>query len=455
MSPTTAENFIPTDLLNDDPSDDIIPPPSSHPGSSRLGHLALAYGTARSEHNQEPQSPRSFHSRSPSILSSPRGSLRQLHQFRDPLDDNQSSEAASSPFAGMSTDGNTANSRRISRLFDFSRQRGKTSLNESPVLGTLKQGESQSFPLDSDGPGESSTQGHRRNKGSGNWSSPMSTIWHRRAVDSGEASPMSRLGFARKSRRVTGASDLYSLDVSSPQRSSSYSIDNVLPRPSSESQPFPWGPDVARMRGSALGTDFSALGGPWSQNVSRRQSLHHGSASNLSIGTTPLDPDSVSTHTAPIGTGRAKARAFTPKLNPTAPSFTARLFGNKDGKKEAKGDKAGEKGKAKEKEKDKETDRKESVDLDNYPGDSSPQAHRVSKDGFSINTSTASMADSRDSLDRSPSSTPSEAANNSMPKESLMQRITRKSSSSKFSVPWSKDKTSVFSKKTGEPSTPS
>ena len=36
-----------------------------------------------------------------------------------------------------------------------------------------------------------------------------------------------------------------------------------------------------------------------------------------------------------------------------------------------------------------------------------------------------------------------------------MQRITRKSSSSKFNLPFSKERSGLFSKKAGEPSTPS
>ena len=81
----------------------------------------------------------------------------------------------------------------------------------------------------------------------------------------------------------------------------------------------------------------------------------------------------------------------------------------------------------------------------------SPSNPRLSKDSHSIATAD-SLADSRESLDRSTSGTASEALTPSGPKETLMQKITRKSSSSKFAS-WSKDR-SLFSKKSGEPSTP-
>jgi hypothetical protein len=65
---------------------------------------------------------------------------------------------------------------------------------------------------------------------------------------------------------------------------------------------------------------------------------------------------------------------------------------------------------------------------------------RRSKDSRSIRTS---AAESRESLERVSSATPSEIAN---PKESFIQKITRKGSSGKFNMPW-KDRAGLFSKK--------
>jgi hypothetical protein len=76
------------------------------------------------------------------------------------------------------------------------------------------------------------------------------------------------------------------------------------------------------------------------------------------------------------------------------------------------------------------------------PEDASPPDSRRSRDSRSITT-----AESHDPLERTPSGTPSDPV--AGPKETLMQKITRKSSSSKFNIPW-KDKVA----KKGEPSTP-
>ncbi|KAL9113178.1 MAG: hypothetical protein Q9187_007662 [Circinaria calcarea] len=63
------------------------------------------------------------------------------------------------------------------------------------------------------------------------------------------------------------------------------------------------------------------------------------------------------------------------------------------------------------------------------------------------------MAESHDSLEQSTSGTASDSMGSSAPKETLMQRITRKGSSSKFNVPWSKDRASLFSKRNGDQAT--
>jgi len=288
----------------------------------------------------------------------------------------------------------------------------------------------------------------------------MSSFLARNIVSSGtttdgDATSRPSLGLTRRSRLHMFGSKLEPSDQlasinrsSSPRPSSTYSFENALPRPSSDSQPFGWGSsDSAHQRSSPLVADWSSIGGPWSRSQSRRASIQHGSTSNLSLGTTPLDPDDYSSSyaskispPAPIGTGRTKARqsAVTPKLNPAAPSFTTRLFSRNEAKKGTNS-----RGKDIEKAKDTESD---------YGADeSSPPTSRLSRDARSIATATS---ESHDSLDYTLSASPSESANNAIPKETLMQRITRKSSSSKFNVPWSKERGSLFSKKAGEPSTP-
>jgi hypothetical protein len=471
-----AQKLLPSDLLGDDDGlGDSVPDDGEEGASS--SHHRLSYMSMTNGSNNQDNSPMSLDSRSPSLISSPRESLHNLHGYypaREQLteSDRQSIQSAHSPFASSITAGSNAmNGRKLTGLFNFNRQRGKSSINEAPLLGTLKQGQSQSFPRNFDQEPLDALSPARRRIGSGNWTNPMSSFLTRSTMGSASgADGDSRLGFSRKGRlhmfgpKLDTADQLAALNRSdSPRPSSTYSYENALPRPSSDSHPFGWAPsDSALQRSSPLHVDWSSLGGsgPWSRTQSRRASIQHGSTSNLSIGSTPLDPSDFSSPyaskltPAPIGTGRGKAkqRAATPKLNPAAPSFTTRLFSRNDTKKSTKGDKTpGEKP-------DKGKDIEKSKDLDsdtNAEFDSSPSASRLSKDTHSITTA-VSIGESHDSLDHAVSSTPSEGVptSTSTPKESLMQRITRKSSSSKFNIPWSKDRSSLFSKKAGEPSTP-
>ena len=387
--------------------------------------------------------------------------------------------STNSPFAGGTTaDTNPIAARRLAGLFNFNRQRGKPSTHDLPLLGTLKQGQSQSFPrnLDTGAPilgGFDPIGSGRRRVSSGTWANPMASLLARsmagpNGLTDGEGASTGRSGFGRRSGRNMFGSKLELVDPStsidrssSPRPSSTYSIENVFPRPSTDSQPFGWSiADNAHQRSSPLGVDWSTLGGPWSRNNSRRPSVQHGSSSNLSLGSTPLDPeDYQSTFAkqgsapAPIGTERfhISQRPLTPKLNPAAPSFTTRLFSRNDTKKLPKGEKVNEK--AAERLKIRELEKSKESETDQAFEESSPSNSRLSRDARSIAAAT-SMVESRDSLEQSTLGTPSDSMGSSAPRETLMQRITRKGSSSKFNVPWAKDRGSLFSKKNGDPATP-
>ena len=485
MSPT-ANMLLPSNLLRDDDAMTSRSRPSSDQGAARgvnINPLAL-YGQSFTEaYIHGPQSPASETSRSPSLLSSPHDSLHNLHSYYPPSEifgetDQQSVNSTNSPFtAGVAAESNPIAARRLAGLFNFNRQRGKPLAHDLPLLGTLKQGQSQSFPrnLDTGAPNSGafdSVGSARRRVSSGTWANPMASLLARSmaspsGLTEGEVAPTGRAGFGRRSRRNMFGSKLEPGDPStsfdrssSPRPASIYSVEKVFPRPSTDSQPFGWSiADNARQRSSPLGVDWSTLGGPWSRNNSRRPSVQHGSSSNLSLGSTPLDPeDYQSTFSkqgsapAPIGTERFQIsqRPVTPKLNPAAPSFTTRLFSRNDTKKPNKGErineKTGEKAKNREGEKPKESE------VDSTIEDPSPSNSRLSRDARSIVTAT-SMAESHDSLEQSTSGTASDSMGSSAPKETLMQRITRKGSSSKFNVPWAKDRASLFSKKNGDQAT--
>ena len=483
MSPT-ADMLLPSNLLRDDD------PPSHelHNDScyETVGDLVTDPFFARRPsstgvNTHGPHSPVSLNSRSPSIFSSPHDSLHNLHGYHPGAEpfaesDRQSVHSTSSPFAsGVAANTNPIAARRLAGFFNFSRQRGKSSANEPPLLGSLKQGQSQSFPRNVDQASLGPLDSGRRRVSSGTWANPMANLLARNTSASnslqGDRPVATRTGTGRRSRLNMFGSKLEPFDATvsfdrppSPRPSSTYSFENALPWPSTDSQPFGWSmPDGHPNRSSPLGVNWSALGNPWSRNQSRRASVQHGSSSNLSLGSTPLDLDDYQSAMgrqvsppAPIGTERLQAsqRPVTPKLNPAAPSFKTRFFSRSDVKKVEKGekpDKAAENGT--EKSKNKDVEKPKDKETDSTYEESSPPNSRLSKDARSIGTAT-SMAESHESLEHSTSGTPSETHTPCGTKETLMQRITRKSSSSKFNVPWSKDRSSLFSKRNGEPSTP-
>lgn len=474
MSPT-ANALLPSNLFRDE---DVHGPLRGNKRGDRTfygEHLSSLSPSAGDSEPHCPISPVSSSSRSPSIFSSPRDSLQNVHNHQagaDPLleNDRHSANSAGTSFASVAVDTNPMAARRLASLFNFNRQRGK-STNDPPPLGTLKQGQSQSFPRNL----EQETLdpvGTRRRRGSyGNWANPMASFLTRNAALSGESteangSLTSRPSVGRRSRLNMFGSKYDPLEPSallegpsSPRPSSTYSFENVLPRPSTDSQPFGWPVlDSIPHRSSPLGADWSGTRGPWSRSQSRRQSIQHGSTSNLSLGSTPLDPEDYQSTLgkqisppAPIGTRpQSSQRPVTPKLNPAAPTFKT-LFSRGDARRASKAEKTSDK--AAEKSKDKVAEEGKDMAFEALLEESSPTDPRLSRDAHSIATAT-SMAESHDSLDHSTSGTPSEAVTPSGPKETLMQRITRKSSSSKFTVPWGKDRGGLFSKKVGEPSTP-
>lgn len=467
MSPA-ASNLLPSNLFRDE--DNTVQ--GFHEASGQdstgtngptdffLGHaLTNSDVSARGLHT-----PASASSRTGSVFPSPHESSQNLPGYPSRTDpfmegDQHPSSSTSAPFhPSVTADSNPLATSRLANLFSstFNRQRGKPGTQEPPLLGTLKQGQSHSFPRNL----EQETldlNGSRRRKGShGNWANPMAGLLTRNTDpprDSGLIT--ARTGSGRRSRLNMFAPKIDGLESFSDQHpssrpSSTYSFDQIIARQSTDSQRFGWAvSDGLPNRSSPLGGHWSS--GPWAP--SRRPSLQHGSTSNLSVGSTPLDPDAYpgpfpkqSSEQAPIGTRpRSSQRPVTPKLNPAAPAFN--FLKRAEAKKTAKAEKLGVK--SVEKGKDKANETGDIDDADSMHESSPPP--RLSRDAQSITTA-ASTADSHDSFDRSTSGTPSEAVTPSGPKETLMQKITRKSSSSKFNVPWSKER-GFFSKRAGEPST--
>lgn len=478
MSPR-ADLLLPANLLGDESADDTLakdddlPPQAANvEGASDPFNSSRQNTLPGESERQEVSSVRSSSSRSASIFTSPRDSLNNIP-------DGERRWAHPSQMSGDNREpsvGGASGSRNfVSGIFGFNRQRGKTTADEPPVLGSLKSGESQSFPRNF---GDSLDPLARRRRLSygGNWAAPVTNLFPR----SGPGTNDKEGGLTRMSPSRRGFPSLFSstkvnsttlpvfgkqsasssgydqfgprhefadfitnanmrADSSSSRPSSVYSFER-LPRPSSDSQPFGWGaPERSNLRGSPLGPDWSASQ-TWSRTHSRRPSLTYGSTSNLSMQASPEEDiyeeskEPMRPLQAPIGTRPTSSqRPVTPKLNPAAPSFTTLFARNKD--------------KFKEKAKSKDIEALKQSEQDMQPEDASPPESRRSKDSRSIATG-GSMADSRESLERTASGTPSDTT---PCKETFIQKITRKSSSNKFNS-W-KEKGGLFSRK-GEPSTP-
>ncbi|KAL4895724.1 hypothetical protein BDV59DRAFT_199711 [Aspergillus ambiguus] len=452
MSPR-ADALLPSDLLGDEESPEL-PRPIFRP---RFSNVDQPNNQLESFPHGSP-SPGSSSSRPESMFGSP-------HEI--PAQETESQSVA----LGDATEAPKSASRRLSGLFGFHRARGKTLADEPPLLGTLKPGQSQSFPRNME---EMDPIGARRRRLSytGNWANPITLLPKsntasvtadsssdhlpsRRAAISSIFSP-SRFGFGSGGglAKSTDNPDLNTgynqfsprhdpIDPSSilgtvrrgslsPRPSSTFSFDNQLPHPSTDNRHFGWPSAEKPGHRSPLGFDWASPS-TWSRVHSRRPSTQYGSSGHLPLGLTG-EPDFLQDSSferqgrplqAPIGTRPSSShRPLTPKLNPAAPTFKT-IFTSK------KSDKDKEKDKGKEKDLD--------VPFEFLVDDGSPSESRASKDSRSLSIFTR---DSYESLERMPSAA---SADNNSSKESFIRKITRKGSSGKFSS-W-KDRSGLFSKK--------
>ncbi|KAL4787464.1 hypothetical protein BJX76DRAFT_354176 [Aspergillus varians] len=456
MSPR-AGALLPSDLLGDEESPEL-PRPIIRPRFSDLEQPAAQ----RDSFPPGPPSPDSSESQPASLLASPQEAQKHSQETDTqavPLGDTQQAPKSASS--------------RLSGFFNFNRPRGKTLAEDPPLLGTLKQGQSQSFPRDMD---EIEPIGHRRRRLSytTSWANPMSLLprnnttgatadsssdhlpSRRTAISSIFSS--SKFGFGGGSglgKGGEGGTDLTSgynqfsprhdpIEPSSilgtvrrgslsPRPSSTFSFDNQLPHPSTDNRHFGWPSADKSGHRSPLGFDWTSPS-TWSRAQSRRRSTtQYGSSGHLPIGFSG-DSDFIDDSSferqgrplqAPIGTRPSSShRPITPKLNPAAPTFTTIFGGEKSDRKEKDQGNSNEDG-----------DSSFQMSFNN----GSPFESRTSRDSRSLSSYPRG---SYESLERMPSAL---SADNASSKESFIQKITRKSSSSKFGS-W-KDRSGFFSKK--------
>lgn len=394
----------------------------------------------------------------------------------------QQSSQSSSSQVSQPTDGTAeSTSRRLSAFFGFHRQRGKTLGDGPPPLGSLDKGHSNSFPKSEQDLDPIGTRRRRRSH-TENWSNPMTGLFPRTqnaAVVPDTSSDHAPLSVSSNNNNSSGSvqantptrkSSMFSslfpasrffnkqdpasergynqfsprhdpIDPSilvrgesSPRPSSTYSRENPFPQPGSDNTLFGW-PVQERLSNP---NRVSPLGGAdwpspvsWSRSQSRRQSTSLGSSTHLPVIPSSTEPEFLQSSSAlpvqaPIGTRPPSSHhaPSTPKLNPAAPSFKT-IFSKKL-----------------EKVKSKDSSEAKSHNDDEEAFDAKEESPASRRGSHSTKSIQASIAESNDSVEPAASVTPSESS----AKESFMQKLSRKSSSSKFSISW-KDRGSLFSKK--------
>lgn len=438
LSPS-AHKLLPSNIFTDDEHDEPGSPASEEEPSSPF----LQRQTASPE--GDPQSPDS--GRSASILSSPYGSAQNLPFPILPNDDNerQSLHSHHDNFSSPHPAPRQPAPHRLSSLFPFQRGRPSKAAEEPPQLGSLKHGQSQSFPRETD-EGDAGT--NRRRISLSNWG----VFQNRNSVGPDTmdtyAPQTGTRGFSARNLLPFGSramTTVYDRDQTSPRPASIASSD--VPRPSTDSGSL-WPPQEqgAFTRSRRI---WSPENSSWSRNPSRRPSLH-GSPSALKTSLANvddeildddalLDPQVSPSQVGVIGS-RSTKKSLARTLNPAAPGFSPFIGGIFKGK-EAKN---------KEKERARGT-------VEDLPPPSSGNDFLVERSDSRLSTSVqsrASVSESHDSLslDHSFSNTPSEPANYNGLKETtspdnVVRKLFRKGSSSKFSL------SSRLSKKTGPGST--
>lgn len=440
LSPT-AHSLIPSGIF-----DETFEDAAEHLPNQYLPESVTA---AEEDH---PQSPLSSDGRSLNMFSSPHGSSHNLPfpQYNDM--DSQSLNINSSPQQPP-----LPSSHRLSSLLsNFQRSRGpKPADVEGPAIGSLKAGQSQSFPRSTD---DHDMPGNKR-RISFSWMNRHSGAEPSRT----SMGPTSRPFSARRLNPFASSAGALTGENESPDSRPASIASTDLPRPSTDSGSI-WN----------IPGDFSMLAknrvwspneGRWSsRNPSRRPSL--GAAPTVLETTLATandeildDDDLLNPQTSPSQVGVIGSRppshraSMSRNLNPAAPTFrTPSFFSRRD--RDASPDR-GLKGREK-RGKSKEGRMKGlealTPTIEVPPNlDDSPTSPRMSRDAHSVHTQN-SVSESHESLDlgmtASNSTTDNNTASHKDADSSVVKKLFRKGSSSKFSTLSSRlSKDSVLFKK--------
>jgi hypothetical protein len=427
LSPT-AHSLLPSGIF-----DEMFDGPESR------GHHSPFLPDSITAREDAPQSPASSeHTRS--LFSSPQGSSHNLPFPQYSETDHHSLNLATSPEAPPAT-----GHRLTSLLSSFQRSRAPKIPEDGGIpIGTLKPGQSQSFPRGTD---EHELFGNKR-RISFSWINRHSTTEGIRT----SAASSSRTFSARRLNPFTSSAG--ALPDPHPDSSRPASISSTdLPRPSTDSGPI-WGvPDnMSILAKNRLWS--SPNEGRWpSRNPSRRPSIH-GSPSALETTLASaddeilddddlLDPQTSPSQIGVIGSRPPSHRAsMSQRLNPAAPTFMANIF-RKETRKEHSPDREKSRGKEKERHRDKSKEGRNKAKEVTTPSiefpdnlEDPPSDSRVSRDGHSVHT-LISVSESHESLnlDTTASNSTTDMTHSSYKDpENVVKKLFRKGSSSKFSL---------------------
>ncbi|KAJ4295929.1 hypothetical protein N0V88_004631 [Collariella sp. IMI 366227] len=439
LSPSAAA-LLPSNILAD--IDDDEPSPVSRYAPDSF------FAQQRASPDNAPQSPASS-GKSFGIFSSPHGSTSNLPfpAFQD-TSDRLSLNGANTIPSPVATE---PPPNKLSSFFLFQRSRqAKATEKDGLPFGSMKPGQSQSFPRQDDDL-DGLANKRRKSLSGSSWN-----VFNRNPPESevSEGHALTSRMFSRSlnpfSSSHRGSGGLFpERDPSSPRPASIASSE--FPRPSTESSRI-WGPPGGELGKSSRLWSPDA---PWSRAPSRRPSLH-GSPSALKTTLASADDEILGEEMLPnvseVGVIGSRPptqsnKAALARLNPNAPAFIGSLFKSKpekekerEGRDKAKAEKK-DKGKGKDsKEKSKS---REATSMSDTPvvGSlelESPLESRRSRDGLSVHTQT-SVSESRDSLSLDqPFSNTSEATSgglsSSFKEDNVVRKLFRKGSSSKFSL---------------------
>ncbi|KAJ1327902.1 centrosomal protein CEP250 [Microdochium nivale] len=430
LSPT-AHSLLPAGMLDDlldDDENDVFEDASYSPPQAPAWPQSISPDNDAYSPSSSPQAA--------SLVSSPHGSSHHLPfpQFGADSSDHHSFKGLRGDLANHSSPGPPAaplNGRRPFNLTWLNRA-PKSGTNEPPALGSLKAGQSQSFPRQGEG---DLPANKRRISFSTSWS-----MFNRNSVgpDMLDSSPRGLLQASRLGLGSNTNSGIFAdRDPSSPRPVSIASQELV--RPSTESGSI-WG----RPLPSRIWPQEDSF---WSsRNPSRRPSIH-GSPSALKTTLADADDeillDAEILHASPSQVGvigsRPSAKSLSQRLNPAAPSFMGAFFrprgDRSESGKDAKDSK--DKSKLKVKERDAARDKKlwesfaSTSDAFRLSVDESPSDSRLSRDTLSVTTPSVSESRESLSLDHSFSNPPSDALRE---QDNTFKKLLRKGSSGKFSL---------------------